>query len=83
MQVPNFEKGLRDILTEILEAIFIGAKEESLKDHPLALLIRNEFKEHLHSIAANVDPNFQVETSVGIGHWATDCLGSCVSSSCD
>ncbi|MFA9396579.1 MAG: MrcB family domain-containing protein [Halodesulfovibrio sp.] len=76
MQVPTVEEGLRGILTEIMEAIFLGARKERLKNHPLSLLVRYDFKEILNSIATRVNPALFVETSVGLGHWATILWGA-------
>lgn len=80
MQVPNTQEGLRGILSEIMEAIFLGARQDPLKDHPLSLLIRHNFKEIIQSVATRVSPTLFVETSVGRGHWATILWGAVLDS---
>lgn len=67
---------LHDVLEHIMEGISKGAKNEPLKGHPLATLIRNDFKEVLCSVVQGEDQSLKVETSAGQGKWATVVWGA-------
>jgi len=72
----SLDGSLHNALKYIMEGIFNGAKNEPLKGHPLATLIRNDFKEVLCPVVQGEDQNLKVEASAGQGEWATIVWGA-------
>jgi len=61
---------LRSLISQIL-AGWPKATHEQFKDHPIAKIIRQDFKEEISNIiSSNGNPNYLIKGSAGAGNWA-------------
>jgi hypothetical protein len=60
---------LRSLITQIL-AGWPTATHEQFKDHPIAKIIRQDFKDEISSIISNQYSDYIISGSAGAGNWA-------------
>jgi hypothetical protein len=60
---------LRSLITQIL-AGWPTATREQFKDHPIAKIIRQDFKDEISSIISNQYSDYIISGSAGAGNWA-------------